>query len=345
MNVLVIDDEEIIRNLLADVLKEYGFAVQVAMTGTEGIEYLKRESFDLVFLDIMLPDLDGIAIISHVKRLRPSTATIVITAHPSLSSSQAALRAGAFDYIIKPFNIEEVIHSAKRALEFKELSEANKRLLKQLQEQNVILEKRVKERVEDIRFLYEQRQIDYLNILKALCEAVEAKDSYTNAHSKKVAFYSLLIADEMQIGADEKEALLEACQLHDLGKIGIPDEVLRKPERLNQEEYEVIKTHPIKAVNILSSLTFFKKGVIDIIRQHHERVDGKGYPDGLKGEEIFMGARILAVADTFDALYSMRPYRDKPLTKEEVIKVIKSNSGSQFDPLVVEAFLRAVNKF
>jgi putative two-component system response regulator len=345
MKILVIDDEQIIRNLIQDVLNDEGHTVEVAATGKEGIELAKKEDYELIFLDIRLPDMDGMAVLHQIKGIRPQAKSIIITAYPSLSTSQEALRAGAFDYIAKPFSIEDLVHCAKRAIEFKELSRANERLLKQLQEQNIALESKIQDRTEDLKQVYEQRQEDYLNTLKALCEAVEAKDSYTNSHSKKVALYSILIADEMRLSAQEKEILLEACQLHDLGKIGIPDEILKKPDKLSKEEFEIVKTHPMKAVNILTPLTFLRKGVIDIIRQHHERYDGKGYPEGLQREQIHIGGRILAVADTFDALYSLRPYRDRAMTKEEVIKVITENSGLQFDPKVVEAFLKVVGRF
>lgn len=182
-----------------------------------------------------------------------------------------------------------------------------------------------------------------MQTVKALAQAIDAKDHYTHGHSEKVTKYALMITQEMGLKSEEIEDIRQASELHDLGKIGIHDYILTKPGKLTPEEWENVKLHSLKGAEILEPLDFLD-GIIDLVRQHHERYDGKGYPHGLAGEQIKIGARIMAVADAFDAMISKRSYSEKPLTKEEAIEEIKKSSGSQFDPMVVGAFLRIAYK-
>ncbi|RLE67815.1 MAG: hypothetical protein DRJ34_04195 [Thermoprotei archaeon] len=177
-----------------------------------------------------------------------------------------------------------------------------------------------------------------IGIIQSLVKAVEAKDPYTAKHSEKVTHYAELLMEELGLPEEEKEIIRDACLLHDIGKIGISENILRKPAKLNDCEWEIIKSHPVMGEEILKPLPTLKP-VLPLIRHHHERWDGKGYPDGLKGEEIPLGARIIAICDAFDAMTSLRPYR-KPLSKEKALKEIEKNSGTQFDPKLVEIFLK-----
>ncbi len=189
--------------------------------------------------------------------------------------------------------------------------------------------------------LYERLNNLYLNTIDALAQVIDEKDHYTHTHSKNVTKYALAIAKQMKLTPHQMEVVERAAKLHDLGKIGIHDYILAKPDKLTPEEWEEIKTHSLKGAKILEPLSFLN-GVIKAVRSHHERYDGKGYPDGKKGKEISVEARIMAVADAFDAMLSERPYR-KALTKEKTIKELKKNSGTQFDPKVVKAFLRIIH--
>ena len=341
-NILVIDDEETICNLLKDVLTEKGYTIATARDGKAGLKLLQEMSFHTAIVDLKLPDIDGIEILRRISKLDMPNPTIVLTGYPSFETAQEALRLGAYDYITKPFNLDELSFTIKKSIDFYQLSLSNKKLMKELAEENIILEKKVEERTKDLRDLYHEMQATYLSTVKALAQVIEAKDRYTLKHSDNVTKYAVAIAEEMRFSLPEIEEIREASQLHDLGKIGIHDYILTKPSKLTEEEWEEIKLHSLRGAEILKPLTFLN-GVIRLIRQHHERYDGIGYPDKLKGEEIVLGARIIAVADSFDAMISERPYR-KAYSKEYAICELKKKSGTQFDPQVVATFLRALKK-
>jgi putative nucleotidyltransferase with HDIG domain len=182
-----------------------------------------------------------------------------------------------------------------------------------------------------------------MRTIKALAQTIDARDHYTHSHSENVARYAVAIAEEMNFSTNDIETIREACELHDIGKIGIGDTILSKPAELSPDERDLIKLHPETAVKILEPLNFLG-AVIDLVRQHHEHYDGSGYPGGRKGEDIAIGARVIHLADAYDAMISARSYRKIPLTKEEAIYEIKKNNGTQFDPKVVDAFLKIVDK-
>jgi putative two-component system response regulator len=340
---LVIDDEKVICNLIQDALSEKGFSVVFIQEAKSGIEVVKQNTFDVIFVDLRMPEIDGVEVLRQIKQHNPDNLVIMITGYPSFETVKECLHWGAFEYITKPFNLEELVFTTRRAVTYQRLHLENKRLTEQIAQENIILEKKVLERTEDLRYLYRQLKNACMGTIKALAQSIDDKDYYTHSHSEKVTKYAMMIAQEMKLSDQDISEIKEACELHDLGKIGVHDYIFAKHGKLTPEEWEEVKSHSLKGAELLKHLNFLD-GVIELVRQHHERYDSKGYPYGLAAEQIKIGARIMAVADSFDAMTSQRPYREKPLSKEEAIEEIKKNSGTQFAPKVVEAFLRIVDK-
>ena len=495
-NILVIDDELVMCELLRDLLKDKGYEVKYVLSGEEGIKVSKENNFDLIMTDLKIPDIDGITVLQEIKKFDPDSMVIVITGYPSFETIQAALRHGAYDYVTKPFNIEEIAFVIKRAVAFRNLTLTNKGLMQELEQQNIKLEEKVDERTKELTLLYQigrnisstlkldevlESVVDnvskslnleicsillvnketeelriksarglneevirktrlkigesvsgwviqhneavlvndieqdsrfarknqekyythsfisaplvakgevigvlnvnnkkskrplteddfrfvrgvaneaaiavenawlytsledtYMRTVMALTSAIDVRDHYTKSHSEHVTEYAVAIATEMELPEKEIEDIKRACSLHDLGKIGVHDYILNKPGKLNHDEWEEIKLHSLKSAEILRPLLFLE-AVIKLVEQHHERYDGKGYPNKLKGENITLGARILAVADSFDAMVTDRPYR-KAFPRNQAIEELRKGSGTQFDPKVVEIFLRVLEK-
>lgn len=342
-NILVIDDEEVICNLIKDVLTEKGYSVTTFQDAKRGIEAVRNSSFDAILIDLKMPEIDGLSLLKEIRPRLTENVVIVITGYPSFETVKESLHLGAFDYISKPFDLDELSFTIRRAVTFHRLIVENRRLMEWFAQEKIILEKKVSEKTQELEILYQRLQETYMRTIRALAQAIDAKDHYTRGHSKNVTTYAVMIAQEMGLKSLEIEEIKQACELHDLGKIGIHDYILTKPGKLTLEEWEEVRLHSLRGAEILEPLDFLD-GVIDLVRQHHERYDGSGYPYGLAGEQIKIGARIIAVADAFDAMISPRPYREKPLSKEMAIEEIKKNSGIQFDPKVVEVFLRIVDK-
>ncbi|MFH0940587.1 MAG: HD-GYP domain-containing protein, partial [Candidatus Omnitrophota bacterium] len=253
-------------------------------------------------------------------------------------------------YLYKPLKSDEVHFKARHALDYAKFVSNNIRSQRgveernlSLQKQNLLLAKRIEESTKNLTRLYEDLKETYMRTIKALAHAIDARDHYTYAHSDNVTRYAEMIARYMNVDMSYVEDLKDACQLHDLGKIGVHDSILSKPGALTQEEFAEIRLHSQKGAQILEPLRFLDN-VIAIVKHHHERWDGKGYPSGLNGEDIPLGSRIMAVADSYDAMVSARPYRKVGLSQKEAIDEITKNRGIQFDPKVVDAFLKIVDK-
>ncbi len=324
---LIVDDERSIREVLTRTLEHEGYQCETAAGADEALELLSDGSFQMVLSDILMPGRTGIELLEDIKRDFPDVAVAMVTAVAETGTAVDALRRGAIDYLTKPFNLEEVLLSVERALRQRNLELANR-------EYRDHLEKKVEEQTDEIR-------ATFMGAIRSLAGALEAKDRYTRGHSDRVTEIAVIMAGRAGLSARQVEQIRLAGTVHDIGKIGVPEAILLKPGRLTEDEYGLVKLHPDRAERILEPIIRDRR-VLAVVRHHHERFDGRGYPDGLRGEEIPLGARILAVADTYDAMTSDRPYRDG-LTVEQARSQLLANRGSQFDPALIELFTEVEN--
>ena len=328
--ILIVDDEVEITEILADLLSE-DYECLKAGSAEDALARLRESEFQLVISDITMPGMSGLEMIPHVKKLSPETVVVMISGMQTVESAIGALRLGAFDYLMKPFDLRQVEAVVKRALEYHDLV-----LAKQRYENH--LEELVEQRTAELDRALNSLEGAYRSTLKALTAALETRDSETHGHSERVVTYSLRLGREYGLNSEEMKALEFGSLLHDIGKIGVPDSILRKPAKLTEEEWVRMREHPLHGQQILRGIEFLQ-GAARVVAQHHEKWDGTGYPLGLRGEEIDINARIFAVADAFDAITSDRVYRrGKPY--EAASQELDDWAGRQFDPKVVEAFHR-----
>jgi len=327
---LLVDDELEITEILADLLSE-NYSCKRAASAEQALKRLEEDEFELVISDITMPGMSGLEMIPEVKRISPNTVVVMISGMQTVESAIGALRLGAFDYLMKPFDLRQVEAVVKRALEHYELVVAKQRYenhLEELVEQRTVELDRALDSLEDA----------YRSTLRALTAALETRDSETHGHSERVVTYSLRLGREYGLKGDEMKALEFGSLLHDIGKIGVPDSILRKPAKLTEEEWVRMREHPLHGQQILRGIEFLQ-GAARVVAQHHEQWDGSGYPLGLREEDIDVCARIFSVADAFDAITSDRVYR-KGKSYEAAAKELDDWAGKQFDPKVVEAFHR-----
>ena len=328
--ILIVDDEVEITEILADLLSEEYECLRAA-SAEEALTRLTESEFQLVISDITMPGMSGLDMIPHVKELSPDTVVVMISGMQTVESAIGALRLGAFDYLMKPFDLRQVEAVVKRALEHHDLVVAKQRYENHLEE---LVEQRTVELDKALNSL----EGAYRSTLKALTAALETRDSETHGHSERVVTYSLRLGREYGLSSEKMKALEFGSLLHDIGKIGVPDSILRKPAKLTEEEWVRMREHPLHGQQILRGIEFLE-GAARVVAQHHEKWDGTGYPFGLRQEEIDICARIFAVADAFDAITSDRVYRrGKPY--EAAAQELDDWAGRQFDPKVVEAFHR-----
>ncbi len=325
IRVLVVDDEEVLRSIVRERLELAGYSVDEAADGKAALGKLDNGGgrYDVLLTDIRMPVMGGIALLREWGNRCPGSAGIVMSANAELDTAVSALKMGACDYITKPFNLDVLLITVENALHKMELQ-------RRLEDYQANLERKVKEQTDVINSMY-VRSID------AMIKALEAKDFYTRGHSQRVTIYSMAIAREMGLSPGQMEDLRRASMLHDLGKIGVREAVLNKPGRLDDDEFAEIFRHPETAVRILEPIPFFQP-LLPAILHHHERFDGKGYPSRLAGEKIPLLSRIMAIADTFDAMTSTRAYR-KALPVPEANTEIRRCSVTQFDPDIAAVFL------
>src|ERR671926_186460 len=328
--VLVADDEPEIRDVLFDLLSP-AYECSAVGSAEEALGLLGEGNYDLVISDIMMGGMSGLELIPRVRELSPDTVVIMISGVQTVESAINALRAGAFDYVMKPFDLHHVEAAVSRALEHHFLRVEKRRY-------ETYLEEMVAQRTEELNGALRSLNDAYRTTLKALTAALETRDLETHGHSERVVNFSLRLGQELGLDAEQMRSLEFGSLLHDIGKIGVPDAILRKPAKLTEEEWVRMREHPMHGQQILRGIKFLE-GAARVVAQHHEKWDGAGYPLGLKGEEIDLNARIFAVADAFDAITSDRVYRrGKPY--EAAAQELDDWAGRQFDPKVVEAFHR-----
>ncbi|MBI4972580.1 MAG: HD domain-containing protein [Candidatus Omnitrophica bacterium] len=346
---LINDDEELLNYVKRCIPANEVNSVVSKATALSGLEACKDNSFHIVIAKFGLPDLAGPQLIKELKKINPDAIIIAYVEEINPELLSQLTRLGVYDSITRPINTEKLSFLINKAGDLAALGVANRKLTQSLQEhntslqrQNTLLAKRIEESTKNLSRLYEDLRSTYMRTIKALAQAIDARDHYTHSHSETVAKYAVAIAQEMGLSAKDIEVIREACELHDLGKIGIEDNILLKPAKLTPEEWDQMKRHPLTGAQILEPLTFLN-GAIDLVKQHHEHYDGTGYPEGRRGEDVLLGARIIHLADAYEAMRTPRSYRKIPFSKEQTLAEIKKNSGTQFDPKVVEAFLRIVD--
>ena len=310
---LVVDDVEAIRLALKDSLHLQGYDVVSAGSGEEALELLRSQPFDLLLTDQAMPGLTGIELVEATVRIHPNMPVVLLTGLNDVELARDSLRRGASDFVTKPFSVRDLPILIERNLTRRRLEVS-----------------RLKERGAQVLF----------EAIKALASAVDAKDPYTARHSMRVTQLSLILAEAVGMSVDEKYVLELAAWMHDVGKIGVPDRILSKPASLTEEEVDVMRNHAVKGGEIVGQIEEMAR-VSDAIRHHHERPDGQGYPDGLRGEAIPVASRIILIADAFEAITSDRSYRQGQ-GRQRAFEELRKHGGSQFDARLVEVFISNV---
>ena len=336
--VLITDDDPAIQKVLSLGLQRADFDVKIAHNGQEALDLLADKGLDpeCILLDIRMPVMNGLVALPKIRALKPMTPVIMLTAYNDLSTGLEAMKNGAFDYLVKPSRLDHIVEVVNRAIKYRSIIKEKEEQDRKNAEYQSSLEKSVQSQMTELKDTYEKLQQANFQTVLALAEAIEAKDSYTQGHCQRVSRLSLRIARRLGLPKDMEQPLQYAALLHDIGKIGIPERILNKKGPLDEEEMEVIKMHPLIGAQILSIMDFFAPA-INGVRHHHERWDGKGYPDGVAAEAIDPLARIIALADTFDAMATTRPYRNSK-GLDEILIEIRAERGKQFSPVVVDAF-------
>lgn len=323
---LVVDDDDLVRGTVGRGLRRFGYEVVLASSGAEALAVLEREPVGVVLTDFHMPGMDGLELLMEIRAAYPDVAVVLATSVSEASVAVNCLQMGAHDFLTKPFQLDDVRARILQALEKQQLIRENRLYQNHLEEM-------VREQAARIEELF-------LEGVQTLAHALDAKDSYTHGHSARVRAYSGAIAREMRLPVDIVQLTELGAELHDIGKIGVEDDLLFKPGRLTNEEYQRLMEHPIRGERILSGLLKNAPLSLAIVRSHHERLDGGGFPDGLAGDQIPVPVRIVTLADSFDAMTTARPYR-AARSPEWALAEIEAHRGSQFDAEVAAAFRTA----
>lgn len=328
--IMVVDDDPIICTLLNAKLSLCGFACQPCTSAREALDLLSKSSFDAIISDLNMPGMSGLELLDATRHLAPRPAFLMATGVNDVSVGVTAMKQGASDYLVKPFQMDAVVASLLRALEIK-------RMEAELQEYRERLEDMVDQRTKQLSAAMRRIELTYDETLEALAAALDLRDSDTAGHSLRVTLYSLEIGKKLGLSEDQLKQLERGAYLHDIGKIGIPDAILLKPAKLSPNETAVMQSHVRIGFELMNRVAFLSEAA-QIVLSHQEYYDGTGYPQGLAGNDIPLGARIFAVADTLDAIMSDRPYRVGRSFSEARAEIVRE-SGRQFDPQVVSVFL------
>lgn len=333
--ILIVDDEETIRLALRKFLRSRGYEVEVAGSGDQAMQILDRESFSLMLCDVRMPGMTGVQVVPEARKKDQDLAIIMLTAVNDAATATEVLASGATDYLMKPVELADLQQAVDRALLKRDEIIEERRLDMWIREEVALRTAELEREKESLRLMS-------VSIAETLINAMEAKDLYLRGHSQRVAELAGQLAEELGLDPATCEDLRVAGRLHDVGKIGIREAILNKPDRLTLEEFDHVKRHVQIGLDILAPL-FHIKQPLKYVEHHHERWDGAGYPLGLTGEAIPMGARILCAADTFDALTSKRAYRE-PLESQAALEHIRLDVGKQFDPRVYDALVRVITR-
>lgn len=326
--VVIVDDEPRLRQVLVRLMSRDGFECIDVADGRAALAAMEQHAAPLLLSDLRMPGMDGVELLRRVRDRWPDTAVVMITAVADVEVAVSCLALGALDYLTKPFHLEEVRARVRQALEKRRL----------------VVENRAYQRQLEVRVAEQARRLEtlFLASMQSLADALEVKDPYTRGHSVRVSRYAVAIGRELGVDAAMLAQLELGGHLHDIGKIGVREAVLNKPGPLTDDEYSHIMTHPEIGWRLLTPLLAEAPMALHVVRSHHERFDGSGMPDGLSGAAIPLEARIAAVADSFDAMTSQRPYRNG-LTMEAARAELRRCAGTQYDPHIVAAFERAVH--
>jgi len=346
-NILIVDDEIGPRESLRMVLKP-NYNVYTVENGYAAIQMIQQVEIDVLTLDLKMPGMNGIDTLKEIRMISPDVMVIIITGYGTLKTAIEAIRYGVFDYIPKPFNVPEILTIIDKSIQRRRLNLKVKEVLG-----NCFNQQLLKEPVANSDSALQEGNkggTDYkwdeinlsdtqscLEFAKVLAYTLEEKDPYTSGHSERVCYYSDFISKRLSLSPKERSELQIASYLHDIGKIGISNRFINKKGTLTPTDWAVIKQHTRKSIELLVPLNL-SSNIISYIQHHHERYDGTGYPDGLAGEKIPLGARIIAISDSYDSMTSDRPYR-KPLTNGDAKSELLKNAGKQFDPKLVGLFL------
>lgn len=326
--ILVVDDEELIRSALAKFLRSKGYEVSTCDSGPAALEALEREKHVLMLADVRMPGMTGLALVPAALAIDPDLAVMMLTAVNDAPTATEALAHGAMDYLMKPIELADLAAAVERVLHKRDLSIEQRKVERLIREE-------VAAQTEELQRERLMLHGVVVDVVKALVNAQEAKDPFLRGHSDRVADLAASIATQLGLSDDEVEDMRLAGRVMDVGKIGIRESVLNKPGALTAEEFAHVKEHVQIGLNILASLKPLAR-ILPAIRDHHEHYDGNGYPNGIKGDDIDLGGRILAAADAFDALTSSRAWRD-PLTPQAAIQFLMERKGTLIDPIVFEA--------